>query len=48
VLSIIPEESAKYYKMVPLKLSEGIFEVGMLNPRDIKAKEVLLFFSKTE
>ncbi len=46
VLSIIPEESAKYYQMVPLKLSEGIFEVGMLNPRDIKAKEVLLFLAR--
>ncbi|HOI59987.1 MAG TPA: ATPase, T2SS/T4P/T4SS family [Candidatus Pacearchaeota archaeon] len=46
VLSIIPEESAKYYQMVPLKLSEGVFEVGMLNPKDIKAKEVLLFLAR--
>ncbi|MDD4358471.1 MAG: GspE/PulE family protein [Candidatus Pacebacteria bacterium] len=46
VLSVIPEESAKYYKMVPLKLNNGIFEVGMINPQDIKAKEVLLFLSR--
>ena len=46
VLSIIPEESAKYYRMVPLRLRDGIFEVGMLNPEDIKAKEVLLFLAR--
>lgn len=46
VLSIIPEESAKYYKMVPLRLKDGVFEVGMLNPEDIKAKEVLLFLAR--
>ncbi|MDD4661826.1 MAG: GspE/PulE family protein [Candidatus Pacebacteria bacterium] len=46
VLSIIPEESAKYYGMVPLRLESGILEVGMLNPKDIKAKEVLLFLAR--
>jgi len=46
VLSIIPEESAKYYRMVPLRLKDGVFEVGMLNPEDIKAKEVLLFLAR--
>ena len=46
VLSIIPEESAKYYQMVPLKLIKGELDVGMLDPQDIKAKEVLLFLSR--
>ncbi len=46
VLSIIPEQSAKYYQMVPLKLIDNILEVGMINPKDIKAKEVLLFLAR--
>ena len=46
VLSIIPEESAKYYQMVPLKLIKGELDVGMLDPQDIKAKEVLLFLAR--
>ncbi len=46
VLSIIPEESAKYYKMVPLRLENGILEVGTLNPDNVKAKEVLLFLAR--
>lgn len=46
ILSIIPEESATYYKMVPLKFKNGIFEVGMTDPEDIKAKEVLLFLAR--
>ncbi|MDD3032577.1 MAG: GspE/PulE family protein [Candidatus Pacebacteria bacterium] len=46
VLSIIPEESAKYYQMVPLKLIKGELDVGMLDPQNIKAKEVLLFLAR--
>ena len=45
-LAIIPEESASYYKMVPLRLAQGVLEVGMLDPEDIKAKEVLSFLAR--
>ena len=41
----IPEESARYYKMVPLGKRDGIFEVGMLNPDDVSAQEALKFIS---
>mgnify|MGYP001570694668 FL=1 len=41
----IPEESARYYKMVPLGKRDGIFEVGMLNPDDVAAQEALKFIS---
>ncbi|MEK7083403.1 MAG: GspE/PulE family protein, partial [Patescibacteria group bacterium] len=41
----IPEESAQYYKMVPLGKRDGIFEVGMLNPDDVAAQEALKFIS---
>ena len=41
----IPEESARYYKMVPLGKREGTFEVGMLYPDDGAAQEALKFIS---
>lgn len=43
ILDDIPEESAKYYHMVPLGKNEGFFEVGMLNPDDVSAQEALKF-----
>ncbi|MFA5714697.1 MAG: GspE/PulE family protein [Candidatus Paceibacterota bacterium] len=46
VLSIIPEESARVYKIIPLSLQGNVLEVGMVNPDDIKAKEVLNFLSR--
>ncbi len=39
----IPEESARYYKIIPLGKSGGYFEIGMLNPEDISAQEALKF-----
>lgn len=45
VLNDIPEESAKHYKMVPLGRQEGYFNVGMLNPDDVTAKEALKFIA---
>ncbi len=45
VLRDIPEESAVYYKMVPLGKREGTFEVGMLRPDDVSAQEALKFIS---
>lgn len=46
VTSMIPEDSAKFYKIVPLGINEGVLDVGMVDPEDIKAKEVLSFLSK--
>ena len=46
VLSIIPEESARMYKIIPLGLQGTVLEVGLVNPDDIKAKEVLNFLSR--
>jgi len=48
VLSIIPEESVQYYKMVPLKLEKGMFYIGMINPDNIKAKEALSFLARQQ
>lgn len=45
VLKDIPEESARYYRMVPLGKRDGTFEVGMLYPEDMAAQEAVKFIS---
>ncbi|MCK9445585.1 GspE/PulE family protein [bacterium] len=46
VLAMIPEESARFYKIVPLTLQANVLEVGVVNPDDIKAKEALNFLAR--
>ncbi|MFZ3057492.1 MAG: GspE/PulE family protein [Minisyncoccales bacterium] len=46
VLAMIPEESARFYKVVPLTLQGNVLEVGVVNPDDIKAKEALNFLAR--
>lgn len=43
VLKIIPEETARQYKMVPIEINDSVLEVGMLDPQDINAREALQF-----
>ncbi len=45
-LEFIPEESAKFYKMIPLEISGNVLEIGMVFPEDLKAQEVLNFLSR--
>ena len=45
VLDYIPEESASYYKFVPLGVSDGMLEVGVVDPDNIEAKDALSFIS---
>ncbi|MEK7542324.1 MAG: GspE/PulE family protein [Patescibacteria group bacterium] len=45
-LELIPEDSAKYYKMVPLGLKDGVLEVGMVFPEDPRAQEALQFLAR--
>ncbi|PIP23798.1 MAG: hypothetical protein COX90_03355 [Candidatus Nealsonbacteria bacterium CG_4_10_14_0_2_um_filter_38_17] len=46
VLELIPEEAARYYKMIPLRQSESTLEVGMIYPEDFKAQEALKFLAR--
>ena len=46
VLELIPEESAKYYKMIPLAKKDKVLEIGMVNPEDLKAQEALKFLAR--
>lgn len=45
-LGLISEETAKYYKMVPLEKNADLLEVGMVYPEDLKAQEALKFISR--
>ena len=40
-LGMIPEETAKHYKMIPLVRKDKTLEVGMVYPEDLKAQEAL-------
>ena len=46
ILELIPEDSAKYYKMVPLSRHDAMLEIGMVYPDDLNAKEALKFLSR--
>ncbi len=45
LLDYIPEESAIYYKFVPIGLEKGVLEVGMIDPDNISARDALNFIS---
>jgi len=47
-LEIIPEESAKYYQMIPIGRKGDTLEVGMVYPEDLKAQEALKFLTRQE
>lgn len=44
-LDYIPEESASYYKFVPLAIKEGVLEVGIVDPDNIEARDALNFIA---
>lgn len=46
ILDIIPEESAKYYKMAVIGREEDHLEVGMVYPEDLNAREALEFLAR--
>jgi len=46
VLELIPEESIRYYKMIPLGRKDDILEVGMVYPEDTVAREALKFLAR--
>jgi type IV pilus assembly protein PilB len=46
VLKLIPEETVRNYKVVPIDKSDSVLIVGMINPDDSKAQEALKFIAK--
>ncbi|MCX6765142.1 MAG: ATPase, T2SS/T4P/T4SS family, partial [Candidatus Nealsonbacteria bacterium] len=47
-LETIPEESAKYYQMIPISIKENHLEIGMVYPDNMKAREALEFLTRQE
>ncbi len=45
ILKYVPEESASYYKFVPVGLKDGVLEVGVVDPDNIEARDALNFIS---
>jgi type IV pilus assembly protein PilB len=45
ILKYIPEDSAAHYHFVPIAVTKGVLEVGMVNPDDIEARDALNFIS---
>jgi type IV pilus assembly protein PilB len=45
LLKSIPEESARHYNFVPVGLTEGVLEIGMLAPENLESKEALKFIA---
>ena len=45
LLKYVPEESAAYYKFVPIGLKDGVLEVGVVDPDNIEARDALNFIS---
>ncbi len=46
ILETIPEESARYYRVIPLDQKENHLDIGMVFPEDPKAREALEFLAK--
>lgn len=45
VLKYIPEESARHYRFVPLRIEDGVLEVGTTDPDNLEAVEALNFIT---
>lgn len=48
MLEVIPEETARYYQMIPLAKSAKTLEIGMVYPEDLKAQEALKFIFRRQ
>ena len=46
VLKYIPEDSVRHYNFVPFSLTDGVLEVGVIDPGNIEALDVLQFISQ--
>jgi type IV pilus assembly protein PilB len=45
ILKYIPEESARHYEFIPLAVSDGILEVGFVDPENLESTDALQFIS---
>src|SRR3989344_2816989 len=45
VLSYVPEESAKFYKIVPIGAENNVLEIGVVDPENAETQNALTFIS---
>ncbi len=45
ILKVIPEESARTYRIVPLGKDEGYVDIGILDPDDVSSQEAVKFLA---
>lgn len=45
ILKYLPEESASFYKMIPIDVIDGVLEVGVVDPENFEARDALNFIS---
>ena len=45
IFKYIPEDSARHYGFVPVGLTEGVLEIGILNPENMQAMDAMQFIS---
>jgi len=45
ILKYVPEESAVYYKFVPIGVTDGVLDVGIVNPDNIGARDAIQFIA---
>jgi len=48
ILAIIPEDTARSYKVIPIEKKADMLIVGMINPDDVRAQDALRFIAKKE
>lgn len=44
-LKYVPEDSASYYRFVPLGIKDGVLEIGIVDPDNVEARDALNFIS---
>lgn len=45
VLSQVPEDSARHYRFVPIGMTDGALEIGVVEPDNVEAKDALQFIT---
>jgi len=45
IFDYIPQESAGHYHFLPIGVTDGVLEVGIINPEDLEARDALNFIS---
>lgn len=48
VLTTISEETARFYKIIPLSLEKNVLKIGLADAEDIKAREALNFLARSQ